>query len=606
MSSNKKYLEMFPEHVLKTYRPGIMESIEWARENLVKNDRIVWHLKNVKYDLFVSIHEYLTKKDLMWAAKHELSGAIELENRYFTKEGEGAPAAVERYLSGDYKEYNKLGNYIDWCKENLSHFLVESDMHDVKNHVFGKESPTELFAKFDEYETKWQEKNGMHSTIEAGERALELADGGVWFLLDDWECKIEGRLMGHCGNGGGDYSDKIYSLRYPDPNKEGHWIPAVTAIMNGEADRAGTFGEIKGRFNERPNKKYNEALMELIKSGIMKRLVGGGYKSENNFSLDDLSKEQKIEVIKYVPEVFTAHQKWELADWAYNSEIEYSVLKELEGYKQKENKEGQVCVALIENMSAHNGQGYLGITTLKDTNVEMNKYRHSIEIKDVLTADGADLANLDTMTGLIEKLEGSTDFHNQLYTVLGSSESANSLSLRKMIIDSSDSPDLLKALSDALKEGYISSVEASLKEEISKVELVLNKTVPGSIVDYNQKDNKFSVFMTPEFLLNINKEINNNKYDYNKASGSHLLNLYDFMIYNNQMASILKISDMHQVKVDYTGFDAEAAAKHLITSISELAASKEHSVTSIFSREEGDGAKDRFIERRMGSAPSIR
>lgn len=605
MPSNKKYLEMFPEHVLKTHRPGIVENIEWARKNLVKNDRIVWHLKNVKYDLFVSIHEHLTKKDLMWAARHELSGAIELDNRYFTQEGETAISAVYRYLNGDYKGYNKLGNYIGWCKENLSHFLVETDMHDVKNHVFGKESPSELFTKFEGMEEEWQKKNGMHSTIEAGERALELDDGGVWFLLDDWECEIEGKLMGHCGNGGGDYDDKIYSLRYPDPNKEGYWIPAVTAIMNGSADRDGTFGEIKGRFNEKPSKKYNEALMELIKSGIMQRLVGGGYKPKNNFSLDDLSKAQKIEVTKYAPEIFTAHQKWELADWAYNREVEYGALKELDGFEKRENKEGEMCVAFISNTSANFGQGYIGLTTLKNTHFEISVYKNEVEEKDVLVADGTDIANLDAVLASVTKLRNSRAFDSNLSALIGGTVPNGSLSAAEMVTYISDKPDLLKAINSALKEGYLSAVDESLKDEIHKVELALNKTVPGSMVDYNQETNKLNVFMTPRFLLDINKQVNDKRHYYNKDSNSDLIGLHNFMMYSENTASILKIEDMHQVKVDYTGFDVQAASKHLAASISELAASKEHSATSIFAREDADGAKERFIKLRTESSPSM-
>lgn len=117
-----------------------------------------------------------------------------------------------------------------------------------------------------------------------------------WFDLGRPECDDEGTAMGHCGNSGSPKSgDTIYSLRQViEKNGETFHRPSLTFIVNG-----GILGEMKGRANQKPNKKYHPYIMALLKSDYIEGIFGGGYRPQHNFELSDLS-EEDIEELKNV------------------------------------------------------------------------------------------------------------------------------------------------------------------------------------------------------------------------------------------------------------------------------------------------------------------
>ena len=151
-------------------------------------------------------------------------------------------------------------------------------------------------------------------------------EGWKWVDLRKGYCDKESKSMGHCGNSGALLGDTILSLR--DQNN----IPHLTFILNG-----GNLGQMKGRNNNKPSEKYHPAIVELLKLPIIKQVVGGGYKPENNFSLNDLDEEIKDQLIELKPDLeFDVYKdleekmekirdEYNVKDWTFASE--YSSLE---------------------------------------------------------------------------------------------------------------------------------------------------------------------------------------------------------------------------------------------------------------------------------------
>lgn len=113
--------------------------------------------------------------------------------------------------------------------------------------------------------------------------------------------------MGHCGNSPrrGEKNVSILSLREPKQyGKEKLWYPHLTFILNGPGE-TGVLGEMKGRNNDKPVPKYHPYIIELLKDPRIKGIVGGGYLPEHNFSMNDLTKEQRMEIAAVNPNVGT-------------------------------------------------------------------------------------------------------------------------------------------------------------------------------------------------------------------------------------------------------------------------------------------------------------
>lgn len=122
-----------------------------------------------------------------------------------------------------------------------------------------------------------------------------------WYLLDRESCGLEGEAMGHCGNTGSPKSgDQILSLRQIiKQDEQEYYRPSLTFIIND-----GILGEMKGRANNKPDKKYHPYIMGLLKLPMIKGIRGGGYKPEANFDLADLTEEQRKELVEIKGEEF--------------------------------------------------------------------------------------------------------------------------------------------------------------------------------------------------------------------------------------------------------------------------------------------------------------
>jgi hypothetical protein len=133
---------------------------------------------------------------------------------------------------------------------------------------------------------------GDAAKLPKGERIVEIDENSHWSFVDAEKCKIEGSMMGHCGNAAAKQGDAIISLRIKAML---FFEPRATFIYNKNTN---TFGEMKGRHNKKPSEYHKEIVALLSKPTYdlpdgkqykLQYLQGSGYAYDFNFSLNDLS-----------------------------------------------------------------------------------------------------------------------------------------------------------------------------------------------------------------------------------------------------------------------------------------------------------------------------
>lgn len=132
---------------------------------------------------------------------------------------------------------------------------------------------------------------GDAAKLPKGERIVEIDKNLHWTFVSAEQCKIEGSMMGHCGNAAAKPGDAIISLRVKTAM---FFEPRATFIYNKNTN---AFGEMKGRHNKKPSEFHKEIVALLSKPTYdlsngneykLQYLQGGGYAPDQNFSLNDL------------------------------------------------------------------------------------------------------------------------------------------------------------------------------------------------------------------------------------------------------------------------------------------------------------------------------
>jgi hypothetical protein len=169
----------------------------------------------------------------------------------------------------------------------------------VLAYQFGKQPFSKVVRDLGRRAAPLQRKY-QSTDVEEGETIVDLPGGWKWVILDAAYCRKEGKAMGHCGNtAGSNPNDRVLSLR--EPAAEGGWKPHLTFILN----KNGVLGEMKGRNNSKPTRKYHEAIIALLRQRRVSSVGGGGYKPQNNFHLHDLTPDQQAALYTEKPSLFS-------------------------------------------------------------------------------------------------------------------------------------------------------------------------------------------------------------------------------------------------------------------------------------------------------------
>ena len=296
-----------PDSDMNTYVSSIVDMV---RTSMKKNDRIVWFLRDVKLsylqDIMVSLHNKAnqTKDDQEKFQVYESLYTVALKTQtkalsvVAAKAGVG-PQIIDSGLMG-YTNVSQIKTKLEEFEHYLSYQIPA-----IQNVVFLYQSYRELTITFQKAEEEWKKRANelIPYDPDDGEIIMKFPDGFMWVNLDREFCRIEGDAMGHCGNSASHkYGDRVFSLRkLVEENGQTFVRPSLTFIVDGYD----MIGEMKGRNNQKPDKKYHPYIVALLKSRVITGIKGGGYMPQNNFSINDLPEETRTELLSLKPELAT-------------------------------------------------------------------------------------------------------------------------------------------------------------------------------------------------------------------------------------------------------------------------------------------------------------
>lgn len=289
------YDDMFKSYL--ALKPGakadVKAEIQWAKSVLKKADRITWFLRllrlRLEYDERGQI-EVTPEGDDLARQSNPLMQLFEQDLAAYNAKAKATPLseAVVSWLN------------IRSLKQKLEHYFGLEDA-DIQNMQFSYETPDQVIDKLktveDEIKSRVESEQRVLSEPEDGsgdEPFIKFGDGWVWWLLGRAYCSAEAKAMGHCGNSpraGSD--DRIISLRQPvTKGGKKYWSPHLTFVVNGDW----LLGEMKGRGNDKPAKKYHPYIISLLKDPRIKGSKGATWFASHNFKLTDLTDEEQDEV----------------------------------------------------------------------------------------------------------------------------------------------------------------------------------------------------------------------------------------------------------------------------------------------------------------------
>ncbi len=190
---------------------------------------------------------------------------------------------------------------IDQILTDLTHYLGQN-IQVIDNYKFDTNNTWEkikndlntLETQYLEKQRTAQDRNKGIIPQEGDYVLFQFNDGTNWWFVDRAYCKEEGRSGEHCGNVVGQHKtdQRILSLR----NKNNQVI--MTFIL--EPD--GTLGEMKAKYNKKPDEKFHPHIMTLLLWDQVSGISGMGYLPDQNFSIFDLSEENLLSLQKSNPE----------------------------------------------------------------------------------------------------------------------------------------------------------------------------------------------------------------------------------------------------------------------------------------------------------------
>jgi hypothetical protein len=266
-------------------------------QQLKRDDIIQWFLRWSRFRRLINkTNNAMTPKEKTWFGKfNDLTSKPEFQE----------PMDVSGLRIRNWNSYEYLSA--------MEHFL-SLPIPEIKNKRLSYEHPMKVLKDFTELETAWNENSGTGeewldvTDDKYIEKILSFSNDFAWFDLHIPSCRKEGGAMGHCGNTASyKKTDTILSLRKIQTHKNGRTYarPALTFILD---VATGALGEMKGRANEKPQAKYHPFILALLKHKgkdgqyLIKKIKGGGYSPENNFDIDDLTDEQKKQLLALRPE----------------------------------------------------------------------------------------------------------------------------------------------------------------------------------------------------------------------------------------------------------------------------------------------------------------
>ena len=280
---------------IKTQLPDqiqyIDQNIQWAKQYLKKQDRIVWYLKILKAFLL----DQLTPQIL-----------------------------------GTYKFES-----MEKLQQVILHFYGFNDPK-IEQYQYQSQSIGQVILDLHALENIWKQKQETNRGVKQQPGDYELFkfnDGTAWWFVNRAYCPDEGRSGQHCGNVVGRHktNQRILSLRNS----------ADQVILTFILEPDGTLGEMKAKGNQKPQEEFHPQIMKLLMWDKIKGISGQGYLPDANFSIFDLNDNNLNYIEKNKPQL--------IQDQIEITPIE--ILKSPDWIKQKYGKSANIPQELIFNPS---------------------------------------------------------------------------------------------------------------------------------------------------------------------------------------------------------------------------------------------------------------
>ena len=253
MNSLRYYIDLLNEAAydnkimaLKKLYPDQAQIIDWAKR-LKKPDRVMWYLNIL--DRYLKLSDGDINKPI--PNKNELIG-------------------------------NQNNTFADF-QNSIEHYLGQENIPKIQSFVFTNQPANNVFAELSKIEREYTELQAKTKGVDPQTndyKLLEFPDGTNWWFIDRAYCPEEGRSGGHCGNVVGKHDTAQRILSYRDRNNR----VILTFIL--EKDKR--LGEMKAKFNQKPEDRYHPQIMSLLLNPIVQGIKGEGYLADTNFSVFDL------------------------------------------------------------------------------------------------------------------------------------------------------------------------------------------------------------------------------------------------------------------------------------------------------------------------------
>lgn len=310
-SMYEKYEEKYAKRVDLRVSPMSPSKVErTVRHIFKKRDRVVWFMRLYILFWLQAVLVAAIRKNLEQDVA-EIAADIEtFIDKYNRKtRGERIRYKINTRSAQDALSIYSPASLFYWRGMNLpammsvfEHFF-SLPIPAIQDRVFGWDIPSDVLDEFEEAEQEWKAARERFVELSPDQKIiLEFPDGYAWVDLGKASCEAEADAMGHCGNEpqARNPDQTIFSLRKKvmERGKQVGWEPALTFIYH---KREKGFGEMKGRGNDKPASRYHKYIIPLLELPIVERLIGGGYKPENNFALSDLPKPEAQRLLKKKP-----------------------------------------------------------------------------------------------------------------------------------------------------------------------------------------------------------------------------------------------------------------------------------------------------------------
>lgn len=338
------------------------EGLKWAMNTFPQPSGIIWYLRWLKLGLLVQELEKARGAIRTVTRSNQNMNGDDASNHIDTSQADQTAQMLEQMINKELMKFKQNGVDPQTAEVGSQHVLKNQfnitmehyfsmRLPKITNYRFRWETPTEVQMEMNQIEEEWRENledgAGALELDEDAEIVLQFEDGSAWINLNRPACSEEADAMGHCGNAGGYDEETILSFRTKAEDPETgrtFWSPKLTFILNKET---GKLGEMKGRGNDKPAKRYHPYIIALLKLPIIKGIRGGGYMPENNFALSDLDQEAQNALVKEKPKL--ANMQWRVKN-DFNQEVIDEIIRETDAEEYLED-ENAFVIRYIEDLS---------------------------------------------------------------------------------------------------------------------------------------------------------------------------------------------------------------------------------------------------------------